>query len=102
MHIMITKHKSKHTGKVSQHAKIVESYRDAGKTPRKRTIFNLGPVKSKGDMEKYRNILSSMQTGNSFVNLKDISANSAKEFGMTFVASNLLDEYGISNILKDN
>lgn len=96
MHLTITKKNYK--GKVLKHAKIVQSYRDCG-TSKQKTILNLGSVNSDEDLNRYREILDSMKEGNEFVNLNDIKAKNAKEFGVTHTVSKLFDKYGVSEVL---
>ena len=99
MHLMITKRKYK--GRIIEHAKIVESYRENGKTPRKRTIFNLGTIKNEEDRVKFKQILNSIKEGNEFVNVKDLNIESSKEFGVTYTINKLLEKYGIQEILQE-
>ena len=98
MQLKITKNKYK--GKVIEYAKIVQSYRD-GKTSRQKIILNLGPIRLKNDLEKYQKILQSMKGGEEFIREKDISAENAKEFGITYTINMLLKKYEISDILKN-
>ena len=99
MHLMITKRKYKN--KIIEHAKIVESYRENGKTPRKRTIFNLGTIKNEEDREKFKQILNSIKEGDEFINVKNLNIESSKEFGVTYTANKLLEKYDIQKILKE-
>lgn len=94
---MITKYKYKE--RVVKHAKIVESYREKGKTPRKRTILNLGPVNSEVDLRRYKGILASMKQGDGFIKIEDIKAKDTREFGVTSVFNGLLNKYQIQPIL---
>lgn len=89
----------KYGGKKRQYASIVQSYR-SGKKVKHQTILNLGHVKTKEDLKRFDNILRSMQSGDEFVNLKNISIKSAKEFGVTYVANELMKRYGIDETLK--
>ena len=100
MHLMITKRTYK--GKVAEHAKIVESYREKGKTPRKRTILNLGTIKSEADRKRFQQIAFEMKKGNEFVKLKEIILKDAKEFGVTYTTNSLLEKYGVAKTLKEN
>lgn len=97
---MITKRKYK--DRVLAHAKIVESYREKGKTPRKRTLLNLGSVKSEEDLQRYNQILDCMRDGKIFVEFSDITAKSSKEYGVTYTTRALLDKYGVSEVLKEH
>lgn len=101
MHLMITEHKRKEG--ILKYAKIAESYRDEGsKSPKKRVILNLGPIKSEKDLQKYQRVLDSMKPGDSFINVNDIKAKSPKEYGITYTTTNLLNEYEIGNVLRDH
>jgi len=99
MHLMITKRKYKN--RITEHAKIVECYREEGKTPRKRTVFNLGTIKNEEDRIKFKQILESIKKGNEFVNTKDLNIKNSKEFGVTYTVNKLLEKYEIDKILKD-
>ena len=98
MHLMITK--SKYKNKIRKHAKIVEGYREKGKTVRKKILLNLGPVKSEADRKRFQQILESMRQGDEFINLKDLSITNAREFGVTYTANKLLDKYNISEVVR--
>ncbi len=95
---MITKRKYKE--RTIEHAKIVESYREEGKTPRKRTVFNLGTIKNEEDRIKFKRILESIKEGNEFINTKDLNIKSSKEYGITYTVNKLLEKYNLDNILK--
>jgi len=98
MHLMITKRKYK--DKILEHAKIVESYREKGKTTRKRTVMNLGTIKSEKDRKEFKSIAKSMNKGVIFVNEKYIEAKSSTEYGITYTVNKLLEKYNLDNILK--
>lgn len=99
MFIQITQTKCE--GVIRKYAKIVESYRIDGKC-RHRLILNLGPVRSKDDLTKYNGILREMKIdGCEFVRLENVSAEHAKEFGVTYAVNKLFEKYGIDSILKD-
>jgi len=99
MHLMITKRRYK--DKTIEHAKIVESYREKGKTPRKRTIFNLGTIKNEENRIKFKQILNSMKEGKGeFIQKKELRVEETKEYGITYTANKLLEKYNLDNILK--
>jgi transposase len=97
MYIKITRKKYK--GKIIEHAKIVESYRD-GEISRQKVILNLGPINSENDRKKYYEVLSSMKKGKSFIDIEELSVKSAREFGVTYTTNSLLDKYEIDSILN--
>lgn len=99
MFIQITR--TKYKGIIRKYAKIVESYRINGKC-RHRLVLNLGPVRLKEDLTEYNKILQKMKSNDSeFVRLGNISAEHAKEFGVTYIVNKLLEKFGIDSILKD-
>lgn len=89
----------KYNGKEKNYATITQSYKVGKKTKHKPVLY-LGHVKTNEDMKRFTGILKSMQTGNEFVNLRNISAKSAKEYGVTYMAGKILEKYGIDEILK--
>lgn len=93
---MITK--TKYKGKVREYAKVVQSYWD-GKTSRPRVLLNLGRIKSEEDRQKFKRILERMKVDRQFVDIRDITAKSTKEFGVTYTTNVLLEKYGISTVL---
>ena len=98
MYIKITKREYK--GKLIEHAKIVESYRD-GKTSRQRIILNLGTIKSEEDRNYYQKILDSMKSGkNEFIKINELKTEDAKQFGITYTTNKLLEKYKIDEILQ--
>jgi len=83
-----------------KYAAIVRTYRKEGKVRHER-IMPLGPVRSEKDIERFEKILSDMKRGDEFVNLKDLSVNSSKEYGVAYTVSKLLEMYGLDAILKE-
>jgi len=98
MHLQITSNKYK--GKVTRYAKIVESYKEPGKTTRKRLILNLGPIKDSSDEEKFKQIVKKMNLGKQFVDINSIHIKDSKEFGVTYLTTKLLEKYGLEKILN--
>lgn len=97
MHLKITE--THHKGKIKRYAKIVHSFREGNKM-RQKLILNLGPVNSDEDLNRYQGILNSMKEGDEFVNLKDIKAKNAKEFGVTHTVSTLFEKYSVNEVLR--
>lgn len=95
---MITK--KKYNGKVTEHAKIVESYREKDKSTRKRTVLNLGTIRSETDRQRFQEIAKSMNKGKILVDLNEIEASSSKQYGITYTTNRLLEKYGIGEILQ--
>ena len=96
MHLLITKAGK---GKQKQYAKIVQSYR-VDKTSRQNLILNLGPINSDEDEQRFREILESMRSGNIFVNLNGIKAQSVKEYGVVYTTNQLFKKCRIDKVLK--
>ncbi len=97
MHLMITK--TNYKGKEKRYAKIVQSHR-VNKISRPKILLNLGPINSESDEKRFRQILKSMQAGNTFVKLAGIRAKNAKEYGITYTTTKILQKYKIADILK--
>jgi transposase len=97
---MITK--TKYKGTIREYAKIVQSYRDDKGMSHPKVILNLGPIRSKKDRKRYQEILGSIQEGDDYIKEKDIKILYAKEFGITYTTSKLLEKYSISEILEGN
>lgn len=98
MHLQITQ--TKYKGKIAKYAKIVESVYVPEGTCRKRLVLNLGPIKSKKDLEDYKKILNSMNEGENFVKEKDVEVTESKEYGVTYTTNKLLEKYEIKEILQ--
>ena len=99
MHLMITKIK-KENGKITEYAKIVQSYWD-GKTSRQKILLSLGAIKSEKDKQRVKRILNSMREGENYVKENDLKIMDAVEFGVTHTANKLLEKYGIQEILQE-
>lgn len=97
MHLHITQ--TRYKGKTKRYGKIVQSYR-IDNTSRQDLLLNLGPINSDEDEQRFREILESMRSGNDFVKLNEIQAQSSKEYGVVYVTNRLLTKYGIEKILK--
>jgi len=97
MHLLVTK--SEYKGKISRHAKIVESYRFKNSV-RKKVILSLGPVRSEADMKKYKDILYSMNEGREFFPSDELIAKTTREFGVTYTVSKLLEKHDLDIVLK--
>jgi len=98
MHLMITQ--TKYKGKVKKYAKIVQSYNDKN-TSRQKIILNLGIINSEADEKNFRTILNSMRKKRKFVDISNIKAKTAKEYGITYTTDKLLEKYEIDSILKN-
>ncbi|KXA96410.1 hypothetical protein AKJ38_03345 [candidate division MSBL1 archaeon SCGC-AAA259I14] len=94
---MTTKAKTKDG--VREYAKIVESYRDEEGKVRKRVIQNLGPIRSEEDRERFEQIVEEYEKGENFVRLNDVTLESCREFGATYLVERLVDEYGIGELV---
>ena len=90
---------TKYKNHVRKYAKIVESYR-VGNKCRHKLILNLGPINSDTDIVKYKQILKSMKQKDEFINLKDITICSAKNYGVYYATGELLKKYELDTILK--
>ena len=98
MYLKITRRKYK--GKIIEHAKIVESYKD-NQVSRQRIILSLGTIKNNEDRIHYQGILDSMKKGNeNFIKIGELKAVNAKQFGITYTTNKLLEKYKIGEILK--
>jgi len=98
MHLMITKYTYK--GKVIKHAKIVEGYIIDGKV-RKKVLKSIGPIRSKQDEIRARNLLEKIKRGEKLVSLNEISHDNVREYGIIYASQKLWEKFGMEKIIEE-
>lgn len=98
MFLKITQYKTK--GGLYKHAKIVESYWDRG-TCRQKTLKNIGPIKTKEDEMKARNLLEKMKKGEKLVVLDEVDHDKIREYGIIYASQKLWEKFGMEKIIEE-
>jgi len=98
MYLMITK--TKYKNKIYKQGMIAESYRHEGKINH-RILKNIGPLATKEDEIKAKNLLEKMKRGKKLVAFDEISHDKVLEYGIAYLSEKLWEKFEMKEIIEE-